>query len=551
MISIKRLLAFTSVLYCLIFSGSINGQKSVMDNAGEKLQKFNAHQAFLREDYKKALTYYKDLYGANQSDGELAYWVGACYWRTGDKDNALTYLEKANAINAQAHKDLPLDLGKVYLAMNNIDNAATQFELYKKNAGGEKTIKDSDVDNYINQCKIAKDLQANPINVTITNLGDIVNSEFDDKRPSISADGKKMVFTSRRPRDKDSYIDKEGDGKYFEDIYLAEWDSVKKMWGDPDLISGAMNTEFHDAACSISPDGKQIFVYKNDDVEARGGDIYVSRLSQSGKWGTPKPMGRPINTTYWEDGACLSPDGNTLYFISEREGKTAQGKGDIYYSKRKSKVEWEEPVNMGPVINTAYDEGGVYIAADGKTLFFCSEGHGSMGSYDIFKTVFENGAWTKPVNVGYPINTVGAEKSFILSTDGKTAHIASDRKGSLGERDIYKVDLTNYPILEKEPGKVKSNAPSISILKGTVINAEGASGLQAELNIFDEAGEKVGNTVSSIEGGEYFITLTGNKNYTVKIDLKGYKPLEEKFLLATSKDGSTYTQVRHFILYKK
>lgn len=553
----NMLIKMTSILGIAIFlvAGypTINAQKSAIDNASDKVRQFNAHQAYYRGDYRAALAIYKDIFSGRPSDAELAFWVGECYFSLMDYTNALEYFEKAKQINPTAHPNLGVELGKTYQLLEETDKAIAEFEQYKKVTTNPKTLKESDVDHYLRQCNMAKELIAKPINVTIENLGNIVNSEFDDKRPSITADGKKMIFTSRRPRDKESPIDKEGDGKYFEDIYITLWDSAKKMWGDPDLIAGAINTEFHDAACSISPDGKQIFVYKNDAVEARGGDIWVSRLSSSGRWSSPKTLGHPINTTYWEDGACLSPDGNTIYYISERKDKGALGKGDIYMSTRLTKGgAWGEPVNLGPDINTEHDEGGVYIAADGKTLFFCSEGHTSMGSYDIFKTVNENGKWTKPENLGYPINTMGAEKSFILTTNAKSAYIASERKGGLGDRDIYKVDLSNYRILEKDPNRSLSAAPGFSILKGTVISNEGASALSAEVNIYDEAGQKVGTTSSnSEEGGDYFITLPGDKKYTVKIELKNFKPLEETFLLPASKDGSTNTHVKHFLMYKQ
>jgi tetratricopeptide (TPR) repeat protein len=553
----NKLTKITSVIGVALFifacTPALNAQKTAIDNAGDKIREFNARQSYYRGDYKTALGIYKDLANGSPSSADYAFWVGECYFSLLDYTHALEYFEKSKQINPTANSNLPIELGKTYQLMGEIDKAIEEFESFKKTTTNPKTLKDSEVDHYLNQCKNAKEFTAKPVNVTIENLGKLVNSEFDDKRPSITADGKKMIFTSRRPRDKESLIDKEGDGKYFEDIYASQWDSAKNMWSEPDLVSGAINTEFHDAACSISPDGKQIFVYKNDALEARGGDIWVSRLSSSGRWGSPKTMGHPINTTYWEDGACLSPDGNTIYFISERKSKEALGKGDIYMSTRATKGGvWAEPINLGPLINTEYDEGGVYIAADGKTLFFCSEGHNSMGSYDIFKTVKEGDKWSTPINLGYPINTMGAEKSFIITTDTKTGYIASDRPGGLGDRDIYKVDLSHYRILEKDPNRDVSAAPGLSILKGTVISNEGASALAAEVNIFNEAGEKVGNTISNAEeGGDYFITLPGNQKYTVKIEVKNYKPLEETFLLAASKDGSTYTQVKHFLMYKK
>jgi Tol biopolymer transport system component len=364
----------------------------------------------------------------------------------------------------------------------------------------------------------------------------------------VSADGKTLIFTSRRPG-KTSALDKEGDGKYFEDIYVSHWDTLKKTWGDAELIPGSINTEGHDACTSISPDGKYIYIYKNDiEGESRGGDIYVSKLSSSGKWGAAKTMGKPINTTYFEGGGCISPDGKTFYFISERPG--GFGHADIYLIKKESRSEWGKPENIGADINTPEDEGGLFLAPDGKTLFFTSKGHNSMGGYDIFKTVNENGKWSKPVNLGYPINTISNDLCFSLAIDAKTGYFTSDRKGGLGERDIYKVDLTNYPILEKDmKPKAVNNGPVMAILRGDIFNATDGKAMEAEVVIYDADGQKVGSTSSSADGGEYFITLEANKSYQVKINVDGYKPVDEKVDIKAAKEGAT-SVVKHYLLYK-
>ena len=545
---------FVLILITLLGVKFACAQNSTLDAAGEKVREYKAHQAFYRGDYFDALTRFKSGFEKYPKDAELAYWVGECYFFLNDFVHAKEYFEKAIVINPSVNNNANLDLGKSYQNLGELDKAIAALNLFKSKVSSSKTLKESDVDHFIAQCNVAKELMAQPVDVKIVNLGNLVNSKYDDKRPSLTADGKKMIFTSRRPREKDSPIDREGDGKYFEDIYSSNWDSVNKVWGAPELLPGGINTEFHDAACSISPDGKQIFVYKNDPKLAKGGDIWVSKLNSSGKWGTPHSIGAPINTSYWEDGACLSPDGNTLFFISEMDVKGAQGHGDIYYSTRDSKAgAWKDPINMGPDINTPYDEGGVFMAADGKTLFFCSEGHNSMGSYDIFKTVFENGQWSKPINIGYPINTIGAEKSFVLTADGKTAYIASDRAGGFGERDIYQIDLTNYPLMGKSTGKAAMGSPSVnSIVKGSVVSTDGAKGMGVLINFFNQAGEKVAETHSSQEdGGAFFITLPAGKIYMLVIEQDGYDVFKENFFMPASGDASIYTMIKDIILYKK
>lgn len=545
---IKKIICISAVTVFL--TGTISAQKQNVLEKGEDIAKMTlAQQSYYAGDYPKAISIYKDILSGKPNDAEVIGHIGECYFAMNQMNEAQENLEKAKSVDEKAFEGTSLTLGKIYQMNGKLDEALTEFKFYKSLVGDGKTAKESDIDMYIAQVNTAKDLMANPVNVKVEDMGDNINSEYDDKSPMVSADGKTLIFTSRRPG-KSSALDKEGDGKYFEDIYVSHWDTIKKAWSDAELIPGSINTEGHDACTSISPDGKQIFIYKNDiEGESRGGDIYVSRLSSSGKWGAAKSMGKPINTTYFEGGGCISPDGKTFYFISERQG--GLGHADIYVVKRKTRTEWDKPENIGPEINTPEDEGGLFLAPDGKTLFFTSKGHNSMGGYDIFKTTNDNGKWTTPVNLGYPINTINNDLCFSLAVDASTGFFTSDRKGGLGERDLYKVDLSNYPVLEKDmKAKVVNNGPSMAILRGDVFNATDGTAMEAEINIFDEAGQKAGSTSSSADGGEYFITLEANKTYQVKIDAKGYKPIDEKVEIKAVKDGAT-TVVKHYLLYKK
>jgi hypothetical protein len=542
-----------SLLFSVSFVFSLHAlfaQKQNVIEKGEDIAKMTlAQQSFYGGDYQKAIALYKDVLAGKPGDANVIGHIGECYYAMGQMTDAQENLEKAKSIDEKAFPETSLLLGKIYHTAGKLDEAMTEFTFYKSLVGEGKKANESDINAYIAQVMMAKESIAHPVDVKVEGMGDNINSEYDDKSPMITADGKTLIFTSRRPG-KSSALDKEGDGRYFEDIYVSHWDTLKKMWGDAELIPGSINTEGHDACTSISPDGKQIYIYKNDiEGESRGGDIYVSRLSSSGKWGAAKSMGKPVNTTYFEGGGCISPDGKTFYFISERQG--GLGHADIYVIKKKTRTEWDKPVNLGPDVNTSEDEGGLFLAPDGKTLFFTSKGHNSMGGYDIFKTVNENGKWSKPVNLGYPINTVNNDLCFSLAIDAKTGYFTSDRKGGLGERDVYKVDLTNYPVLDKEMKlKVEDNGPKMAILRGDVFNATDGTAMEAEIVIYDADGKKVGSTSSSAEGGEYFITLEANKTYQVKIDTKGYKPIDEKVEVKAAKEGAT-TVVKHYLLYKK
>jgi len=546
------------VVYLSLFSmfifGAVSAQEktdnkqNVFDKGGDVAKMVLAEQKFYALDFKGAMNIYTDVLSGKPNDANVLFHIAECHYEMKQLKEAREFAEKSKSIDPKANVNNSLLLGKLYQIEGMLDDALAEFTSFKTNTGSKKKIEESGVDMYILQVNTAKELIANPVDVKIVNMGDVINSEFEDKAPMVSADGKTLIFTSQRPG-KSSAVNPD-DGMYFEDIYISRWDTLKKMWGDAELIPGSLNTEGQDAATSISPDGKQIFLFKNDiEAESRGGDIYVSRLSSSGKWGAPKSMGKPINTTFAELGACSSPDGKTLYFTSERQG--GFGMQDIYMVKRKSRTEWEKPVNLGDVVNTEEDDAGIFIAPDGKTLFFTSKGHNSMGGYDIFKTTLENGKWTKPVNLGYPINTIYDDLCFSLSVDAKTGYISSNRKGGFGARDVYTVDLTNYPVLEKEmKKKVENNGPVMAILKGDIFDASAGAGMEAELVVYDETGAKVGSTSSSEGSGEYFLTLLTGKTYQVKIDVKGYKPVDEKVEIKAAKEGAT-TVVKHYLLYKK
>lgn len=513
-------------------------------DAGDQVKMVLAKQKLYAGQYIGALNVYKEVLQKNPDDATVLHYVGLCNYNLNRMTEAEQNLKKAISGNKDVKPESYLLLGKIHLASGRVDEALEEFNTYKAKAK-TKEAEYEDVDVYIAHCNNAKKLMAAPLDVKIENLGAAINSKYDDKTPCISADGRKLVFTTRRPETTDAPIDVEGDGKYFEDIYISMWDTVNKKWLTAEGVPGNVNTDAYDAATSISPDGKQIFIYKNDvkDNESRGGDIFVSKIVNN-KWKTPEPLGKPINTSYWEGGASISSDGKTLFFTSERKG--GYGHSDIWMVKRLGKNEWDKPVNLGPDINSEYDEGGVFLAPDGKTLFFCSNGKGSMGGQDVFKSTLENGKWSKPVNLGFPINTEGKDGPFVVSADAQTGYFSSDRKGGLGEIDIYSVDLSNIGILEKDGKKKENNG--LSILKGVVRDGFEGSGMPGvDVSVLDESGAMAGSTITN-ESGDYFFTLRGNTTYTIRVSKKGYKTIEEKAELKLG-NKETYSLEKQFLLH--
>lgn len=531
-------------LFLLVFFNLPANSASVLD-AGDQVKMVLAKQKLYGGQYIGALNLYKEILAKSPNDAAVLHYVGLCHFFLKQYDKALEYFTKAKETNTNVNNETYFYIGKIFQTQGKFDDAITEYGSYKTKTP-VKDQADLDVDVFIEQCKNAKTMMASPIDVKIENMGPDINTKYDDKTPCISADGMKLVFTSRRPETTNSPMDIEGDGKYFEDIYISHYDTLAKKWGVATDVPGSVNTEAHDACTSISPDGKQLFLYKNDtkDAESRGGDIFVSKVVNE-KWRTPETMGKPINSSWWEGGACISPDGKTLFFTSERDG--GYGSSDIWMIKRINKHEWGKPENIGKDINTPYDEVGVFLAPDGKTLFFCSNGPTSMGSHDIFKSTLENGKWSKPVNLGYPINSERSDGPFVLSATAQTGYFASDRDGGLGEIDIYKVDLSNYAILEKDFKKKENNG--LSILKGVVRDGYEGYGLpEVEITFTNSSGEKVGSTITN-ENGEYFITLKGGMMYTLTMKKKGFSDLSETVELKLG-SKETYVLEKEFLLKK-
>lgn len=537
--------------YFLFFSFSAfvslaqkENKTNVFTSTGDAAKVALGKQKLYAGDYVSALNTFREVEKNEPENGTINYLIGECYLHLNQSDNAKKSLEKAvmaKSIVAESH----LLLGQVLQREENYDKAISSLETYIAIAGiTPENLEEGN--KYLSQCKNAKQFINSPVSVPVTNLGAAVNSKWDDKNPSVTADGKTMVFTSRRPETTNSEVDLEGDGKYFEDIYTCRFDSLTNAFAAAIQFGPPVNIKAHDAVTGISADGKQLFIYYNDmrDKKRRAGNIFVSKNS-NGKWKAPEDLGKPINSSYWEGGACMSADGKRYFFSSERPG--GYGRSDIWMVERVGKAAWGKPVNLGPEINSANDEGGVFIAPDGKTLFFCSNGAGSMGGYDVFRSFYENGKWSKPENLGYPINSASNEGQIAISADAHVAYISSTRKGGIGESDIYKLDLANYSILEKD-GKHK-NGSGLGILKGTM--REGGEGYgvpEVMVTVKKQTGELVASTVTN-ELGEYFVTIAAG-NYTVEYRKKGYEDINEKIEMPLNEKEVPQIE-RGFLLKKR
>lgn len=513
----------------------------------DKLAMTKAQKKFNDKDFYGALRIYRELFDKTPNDAQLNYKMGLTYMELKNHSEALSHLKAAEKTDNEVDRELFLNIGKTYNRMGKLDSALILYEEYQKKEKLPDFYK-QEVSELIQMVNNAKEFMANPVNVKIKNMDVGINSKYDDYHPSLTADGKLMVFTSRRGDVKGEFRDPV-DQQYFEDVYLTFFNDTTNEWVRALPVPGAINSEGHDANLSISPDGSVMFVFVNDGKNY--GDIYYSKRGSTERWSRPRSMEKPINSSYWESYASQTPDGNTLYFCSDREvdglKKIGFGNGDIYVSKKIGRKEWGKPENLGPVINDENDQTSVFMHPDGKTLFFSSTGPKTMGGIDIFMSKLqEDGTWSEPKNLGYPINSIGDDKDFTLSTDGKKAWFCSVRKDGFGLFDIYEVDLNNYDLLDE--GKAPEQKANLSILKGTVRSSVDAAKLEVTISIKDASGAMV-NSTDSDEEGNYFITLKGDQEYLVEVEEEGYQKFSQKIMLKKG-EKEVFTLVRPITLNK-
>jgi outer membrane protein OmpA-like peptidoglycan-associated protein len=405
-------------------------------------------------DKKDALDVYVQALQYNPNNIRANYMIGICYLETINKDKSVPYFQKAYELNPKISYEIFYLIGKGYHYGNKFDEAITNYTKFIEETNNSSEIpKDvskpsliKKAQKKISECENAKLAFSQPRNVNITLLGEEINTPYPDYAPVITPDESILLFTSRRQGTTGKKKDR--DNEFFEDVYISQ--RTDSVWGYAKNLGEPINTDIHDGSIGISPDGKELYLYKEDN----GGDIYSSIKDKEGKWSKPKPVQGKINTKYNEPSICFSSDGNFLFFTSSR--KEGRGGLDIYFCKKDKKGKWSDPVNLGSAINTEYEEDCPYFEVKDSTLYFSSNGHQNIGGYDIYKSKLNNGVWSKPENLGVPVNTTDDDIYFVISGDGKHGYFSSVSDKGYGDKDIYRLDMSKadeivQPIPEAQP----------------------------------------------------------------------------------------------------
>ena len=391
-----------------------------------------AESYFLYEEYELANQLYILL--ETPDNNYIKYKIGTCYLNIpGEKEKSVPYLEEAvkNAsydakTDSYKEKRAPLDayfsLGKAYMINNNFDKALSTLETFKKLAmettekGGMKNLEF--IDQQIQACKNAIELRKNPVIFIRKTLGSDFSQGAINENAAVSFDGNTLVYTERRGIVNAIFCSRKEKGKW-----LTPVDITSELGGGDDC-----------STCSLSSDGTILFIYKTDNYD---GVIYSSTY-KNGAWTPVSKLNKNVNSKYYESHAALSADGKKLYFTSNRDG--GLGNLDIYVSEKDGSGDWGPAVNLGAEINTPYNEDNPFITQNDSVLYFCSEGHNSMGGFDIFKSLKKGSSWETPSNIGYPINSSDDDKFFQPWNNERNAYytLTTDYK----KREIFYLTLS-------------------------------------------------------------------------------------------------------------
>ena len=486
--------------------------------------------------YPMARDHYLYAHQYNPDNAALNYKLGVCYLFTDNKYEAINYLLRAYTIDHQVSGDIHLLLGMAYQQVLEFDKAMEQYNSHSSQLEPkEKQEFSATLTKRFDECMNGKSLSRKPVRVIIQPLGEEVNSKYDDYNPLFAFNDTALFFTSRRPyaKAKRNKID----NKYNEDIYSSSLEGG--MFQKAFRYDKPFNTENNDAVVAVTADGNTLVLYRG---AIQGGDLQLTSYDPEKKaWTRPKSITGKLTSKDGETSACFSPDGKELYYVSRNSKLTLGGK-DILLSRLDSKGKWSEPVNLGMTINTIYDEEGVFISPDNNYLYFASKGHTSMGGFDVFRSARkEDGSWSDPENLGYPLNTPDDEIFYITDRTGSHGYYSAIREGGSGSRDICKVIFLGSEkelVLMTEDQLVAGPDPGQTgflmmpelrvldhslLLHGSVIDTtEGIEPIVAKMEFYEPSTGKRRALVVSDTTGSYTVSLPEPQAYAIEINASGY-----------------------------
>jgi len=515
-------LIFT-ISFCFIYIASISAQVTGYngDTKDPRESLRYAEELIANGEYSKAVKQLrhtikikKDFAVAHRLLGkvylELAYYENAtlAYEKSFDLDNKLSraaFFECAEAYFNNAQIDLAMHYYTRYEEMKD-----KRYANAKKESGLEVEY------DYLlpirqGNCAYIMQMDTVYVDTEVKNLGRKINSEYDEYLPSITSDGENLLYT-RDIKSED------------ENIYLSVLDGNDFSLGK---ALSSINTKNNEGMAKFEAHGNAFYFAgsKRVDDENIGCDIFRA-LYEDGHVHEIQLIEGRLNSYYWDSQPTVTCDGNKMFFSSTRDG--GHGGADIWMCEKLVDGEWGIAVNMGPNINTPGDEEAPFIATDGVSLYFTSDGHEGHGNGDIFVSWFENGDWSMVENLGYPINSPSKEIGLYIKGDGKTAYFASARRGGLGGLDIYEVEMP----------ELLRPAPMVQV-EIKVVDSDTFDPVAAHLKIGSD-GKYMENYTN--DDGWLFQCLEGDKGYSFQVNHPDYNELIDAVYLE-AQDNQTNEEV--------
>ncbi len=502
--------------------------------------------------YRMAIEHLETAYEYNPNYAPLAYELGISYIKTHDEKNGLKYIQEAFDLNPNVAKDINFWLGRANHLNADFENAILEYKNYRTKLDERELKRKGDkINKLIQECESGIKLKAEPVSVIINNLGDSVNTSYPEYSPVFAPYDSVVFFTSRRPNTTGERRNRRVTNQYYEDIYYTS--ALNGVWQEPAQMEKPINKRHNEASVAVNPKGTGILIYRGN---KGSGNIYISfkKLKNNGElvWKRPKQVIRKINKRkYRETSLTFNHDSTLVYFVSNRK-KDGYGGKDIWMSRRRgnSNSGWTKPVNVGGKINTIYDEESVFLLQNDSVLYFASEGHNSMGGFDLFKVhKLPDGRWDEVKNVGYPMNTPDDDMFMFVNKDRRTGYFTSrGQENNKGDFDLFEFffyspkdmmpdsedDLIAYvkepvnELLMEDPVIIKTMR--LTVVKGIVSEYETMKPLAATIEIVDNATQEVIQTIqTNATTGEYTVMLPSGKDYGMSVNAEGYMFHSENF----------------------
>ncbi len=487
---------FTCLLTIVLFSYNLYSQDS--KNSKAVKQHSRALQYYNAAAYDEALVEVEKAIKADKNHIQSWLLAGDIQSLKGDKQKAINSYKAAIAIDSTFFVPAYYILANLLFDQHEYNESIKYYTQYSK----YPRIKDAEkvrLNKNLETAKFRLHAINNPVPFKPVNIGANVNTAGYEFVNYISPDRSRLYFTRRM------MTGERRDEQFFYSQNIAD-----TAWSHSIDIGPPINTEGDEGAMTLSPDGQYLFFSGCNNIDGYGScDLYVSRLLGD-RWGEPVNLGPVVNSSSWESQPSFSSDGRTLYFVSNRSG--GKGSSDIWITQLQNNGEWSAPYNAGDVINTNEAERGPFIHPDGVTLYFSSKGHLGMGQGDIFYSTLQGEEWSKPVNIGYPVNSEDDEVTMIVDNEGRYAYYSSAKEEGFGLTDIYQFELPKTA----KPGRV-------SYMKGIVYDSITKSPLQAQIRLLDiQTGDTIIESTSNRSNGGYFLVIPSGQNYALNVERKGY-----------------------------